>query len=70
MQMQARRGAQTCLLARLNSQSFSTFCPPAVKDEPAAFGGHADKEAMGSFPACITNCFQRLFHLFKPLLSI
>jgi len=44
-------------LARLNSQPFSSLRPPAVKDKPAAFRSHADKESMGSFPACITDCF-------------
>ena len=51
--MQIRPGAPICLWQGLNSQSLSSFCPPAAQDEPAPFGSHADKETMGPFPARI-----------------
>jgi hypothetical protein len=46
----------------LNSQSFSTLGASAVEDIPAALGGHAYQESMGSFSLGVAERGQCLFH--------
>jgi len=54
-------------LPGLNSQSFPPFCPAAIEDESSSFGGHADQESMGPFPARVAHGFQCLFHRLSSL---
>jgi hypothetical protein len=46
----------------LYGQSLSSLRASSTQDQSSPFGGHSQKKAMGSFPLCIAEICQILFH--------